>query len=130
MSGKLENMVSNLKTYLFAIGKNKILEHHRRNARHDYDTKAEILQMEEEDQESLKNLKVISRVWLFPDPQMKQVNVWFIDDSAARIIQATTNIPIFQFEQKFSQDPIPSTQKLEPIAINGKAPWDPAFARG
>ncbi len=89
-------------------------------------TLATFLQMEEEDQESLKNLKVISRVWLFPDPQMKQVNVWFIDDSAARIIQATTNIPIFQFEQKFSQDPIPSTQKLEPIAINGKAPWDPA----
>ena len=55
MSGKLENMVSNLKTYLFAIGKNKILEHHRRTARHDYDIRAEILQMEEDDHELQQN---------------------------------------------------------------------------
>src|SRR5690606_31569945 len=51
MSGTLENMISNLKTYLFAIGKNKILESHRRNARHVYDVKEEILKSDEEDLE-------------------------------------------------------------------------------
>ncbi|CAN5179396.1 hypothetical protein BH23BAC1_BH23BAC1_48670 [soil metagenome] len=51
MTGKLENMVSNLKTYLFAIGKNKILENFRREARLAYDIKEEILKFEEDDTE-------------------------------------------------------------------------------
>jgi RNA polymerase sigma factor (sigma-70 family) len=51
MTGKLENMVSNLKTYLFAIGKNKILENFRREARLAYNIKEDILKFEEDDTE-------------------------------------------------------------------------------
>lgn len=58
MSGKLENMISNLKTYLFAIGKNKILENNRRNARHTYDIKEEILKTEEVEPELQQNKEI------------------------------------------------------------------------
>lgn len=51
MSGKLEYMASNLKTYLFAIGKNKILENNRRNNRFSYEIKDEFLKVEEDDHE-------------------------------------------------------------------------------
>ncbi|GAB3021605.1 hypothetical protein GCM10027284_46350 [Cyclobacterium sediminis] len=47
-TGKLENLSSNIKTYIFAIGKNKILEMKRRNARYGFDINEEILSMEEE----------------------------------------------------------------------------------
>jgi DNA-directed RNA polymerase specialized sigma24 family protein len=43
ISGKLEYMASHLKTYLFGIGKNKILENNRRNNRFSFDIKEEIL---------------------------------------------------------------------------------------
>jgi RNA polymerase sigma factor (sigma-70 family) len=51
ISGKLEYMASHLKTYLFGIGKNKILENNRRNNRFSFDIKEEILKSEEDDQE-------------------------------------------------------------------------------
>lgn len=47
MTGKLEQLTCNLKTYLFAVGKNKILEQNRRLARHAFDIKEEIMKMDE-----------------------------------------------------------------------------------
>src|SRR5690606_1870039 len=51
MTGKLENLSSNIKTYLFAIGKNKILELSRRNAKYSYNINEEIYEMGEEELE-------------------------------------------------------------------------------
>lgn len=51
LSGKLEHLVSNLKTYLFAIGKHKILENNRRNNRYAFEIKHDILEIEEDDEE-------------------------------------------------------------------------------
>jgi RNA polymerase sigma-70 factor (ECF subfamily) len=57
VTGKLEHMASHLKTYLFAIGKNKILENIRRNNRFSFGIKEEILKIEENDHEFSKFLK-------------------------------------------------------------------------
>lgn len=54
MTGKLEHLTCNLKTYLFAIGKNKILEQNRRLARHSFNIKEEIMKMDEHDFEDIE----------------------------------------------------------------------------
>lgn len=54
MTGKLEEMSSSIKTYLFAIGKNKILEMQRRNSRYAYDINEHLLEMEEDNYEIIE----------------------------------------------------------------------------
>jgi len=51
MTGKLDHISGSIKTYLFAIGRNKIFESFRRNARNSLNIKTEILYMDEEDRE-------------------------------------------------------------------------------
>jgi len=48
MTGKLRDMTSNLKTYLFAIGKNKILENYRRNTKYVFDAADEVFKIVDE----------------------------------------------------------------------------------
>ena len=51
LSGKLEHLVSHLKTYLFAIGKHKILENNRRNNRFAFEINEDRLKIDEDNQE-------------------------------------------------------------------------------
>lgn len=57
LSGKLEHLVSHLKTYLFAIGKNKILENNRRNNRFSFGTKEDVVKIDEDDDQELQDIR-------------------------------------------------------------------------
>ena len=66
MSGKVTDLQSTLKTYLFGIGKNLTYQHHRKNqrmerVRAEYMVEVELLQESRQAQETEMDLRLISR---------------------------------------------------------------------
>ncbi|SFI69267.1 two-component system activity regulator YycH [Thermoflavimicrobium dichotomicum] len=90
------------------------------------DTISAFIHIDEPDLSFLKDLTKVSRIWLYSDPQTKQINIWFISDFRGEIVQATTDLSIFQFEKQFNLSEKTDLVTFEAIPANNKPPWDPA----
>ncbi|GGZ33225.1 hypothetical protein GCM10007049_28590 [Echinicola pacifica] len=93
LTGKLQYLTSSIKTYLFGIGKYKILEHIRVESKKAYEIREEYFQMEEEqtfpdlDQENM----IISALRTLGDPCKKLLELVYYENRSMEDIAHALN---------------------------------------